>query len=244
MSDADDLRQAFAAGGADAVVKLVREKPDALTRRRLFSLAVRTFGDRADAKRDFDALIAIVRAGVDDALADAAAQTDPNAAARGKDAADALSYDLAENLLEIRPGDTAPRARRHLEAGLAAAQECVRWRAELGRPPAARFSAWFARGAHQLSLGRNDDAAASFERAIEEATKTARAPAALVRGGDTDFIQASAGLGLAKKRKLFDEACEALKTTSARDTGVSAEIAAVALAQMRWFAQRLEEPRP
>jgi hypothetical protein len=241
--DADDVRRAFD-GGADKVVALIRGVPDPAERRRLFGIAARVAGDRSDPARDFDALIAIIHAGVEDALAQAAAETDPTEAARRTEFADALAYDLSDNLAPFRPGDTAPRERRHFEAGLAAAQDCVRRRDDLGKPASSRFAAWWMRGVHQLALGRDEEAAASFERALDLARKAARgAPAAVVRGGDLDVVLSSACLGLATKSRLFDEACDALRTTSARDTGVAAETAAVALAQMRWFARRLAEMR-
>src|SRR5436190_1934609 len=80
------------------------------------------------------------------------------------------------------------------------AKDCIRWRDELGKPAGARFMAWWARGAHELSLGRASDAATSFERALEFARKAAvGAPAAVEPGGDFGVILAAGYMGLATR---------------------------------------------
>src|SRR4051812_28202301 len=129
-----ELAARLASGGAAAVIAFIAGHADAAKRRQLFSVAQREFGRRENAARDLDALIAICRAGIDDGIRQAEAETSPVEAAKRKDFANVLSYNFAADLAECWDGDKVPRARRHFEAGLAAAKDCIRWRDELGKP--------------------------------------------------------------------------------------------------------------
>jgi hypothetical protein len=90
---------------------------------------------------------------------------DEAARRRYTDSYNALSYNFCADLCDCWPEDVLRRSERHFNAGLSAAEDCVRWRDELGKPPVARSRANWARGMHQLSLGRCSEALESFTAA-------------------------------------------------------------------------------
>jgi hypothetical protein len=231
-----------AAAGAAAYVAFVEGFTDRLERRKLYGAASGAMGPRST-ERDLDAACDIARAGIAEGLRQSATETDPAEASRRKDFANVLSYNLAADMAECWPEDSTPRARRHFVAGLAAAEDCVRWREELAKPPGPRQMAFWAKGTHEMSLGMARAAAASFERALEYARQSATtAPAAVVVGGDFGVILSAGYLGIATKSRLFDEACDAFEHTAETTTGEPAQDAAFGLAQLRCFAERLAAP--
>lgn len=242
---AGDLRRALTTGKANAIVNVIRRADTPLRRRQLYAMAQQALARRKDPLRDFDLLVAVVQAGVRDGMQQAGDETDGTEAVRRKSFVDTISFDLAADLAECWPGDTAMRRKHHLEAGLEAARDCVRLRDEIGAPASARSpAAWF-RGAHELSLGRTRDASSSFERALDFARRAASsAPAAVQPGGDFQVILASGALGLATNTDLFRDACAAFDatTTAAGDDAQSAARAKFGAAQLRWFAERLADP--
>ena len=239
---ADELTRLIVSGSAASVVSYIQAMVSPLERRQLFAFAQQAMSKRKDVGRNMDDLVAVARAGIDEGTKQAAAETDPAEAAKRKDFVNVISYNLAADLAECWPDDLTPRAKRHFETGLAAAQQAMRLRDELGKPAAARAMAWWACGAHQLSLGRTADAAASFERSLEFARKACKGAAAVGPGGDFHVMLASGCLGLATKTRLYDEACSAFDATASSATGEAAEDAAFGAAQLRWFAKRLADP--
>jgi hypothetical protein len=240
---AGELRRALATGKANAIVSVIRRADTPLRRRQLYAMAQQALSRRKDPERDFDLLIAVVQAGVRDGMQQAGLAEDAAEAARRKAFVDTISYDLAADLAECWPGDTALRLKHHLEAGLEAARDCVRLRDEIGAPASARSPAAWMRGAHELSLGRGRDAASSFERALDFARRAASsAPAAVQPGGDFQVILASGALGLATHTDLYRDACAAFDATATGSDAQSAARAKFGAAQLRWFAERLADP--
>jgi hypothetical protein len=239
---AEELSRLIEAGAASAVTSYVQALASPLERRQLFAFAQQAMSKRKVEDRDLDVLIAIAHAAMEEGTRQAAAETDPAEAAKRKDFVNVVAYNLAADLAECWPDDLTPRRRAHFETGLAAAQQAVRLRDELGKPAAARAMAWWACGAHQLSLGRGADAASSFERSLEFARKACKGAATVEAGGDFHVMLASGCLGLATKTRLFDEACAAFDATAAKADGEGAEDAAFGSAQLRWFAMRLSDP--
>jgi hypothetical protein len=239
---ADELGRLIVSGSAASVVSYIKAIVSPLERRQLFAFAQQAMSKRKDATRDLDGLVAVARAGIEDGVRQAAAETDPAEAAKRKDFVNAISYNLAADLAECWPDDLTPRTRKHFETGLAAADDAIRLRDELGKPAGQRAMAWWARGAHQLSLGRAADAAASFERSLEFARNACKGAAAVGPGGDFHVMLASGCLGLATKTRLFDEVCAAFDATAASAAGEAAADAASGAAQLRWFARRLADP--
>ena len=240
---AGELRQALATGKANAIMSVIRRADSPLRRRQLFAMAQQALSRRKDAARDFDLLIAVVQAGVRDSMQQAGLEEDPAEGARLKTFVDTIAYDLAADLAECWPGDTARRMKHHFEAGLEASRECVRLRDEIGAPASSRSPAAWIRGAHELSLGRMRDAAVSFERALDFARRAASpAPAVVMPGGDYQVLLASGALGLATNTDLFKDACAAFDETSVGDEPTAAARAKFGAAQLRWFAERLADP--
>ncbi|MGD8396513.1 MAG: hypothetical protein PVF43_13680, partial [Candidatus Eiseniibacteriota bacterium] len=87
------------------------------------------------------------------------------------------------DLADCWPGDATPRTRAHFEAGLAAAEACVRWREALAKGPGPRSMAFWVQGMHLLSLGEAAAATASWQRSLDAAMAAAREQG---RGADVD----------------------------------------------------------
>lgn len=238
-----DLTSRLAREGSAAVVSQILAVPDPSQRRQLFGAVQRHFGNRSSPSRDLDALLVIGRAAIDEAMRQSAAETDPASAATLKDAANASAYSLSADLAECWEGDTAPRARRHFEAGLAAARDCAIWRGELRRNMSSRSMAWWACGVHELSLGRNSHSVSSFERSLECAIEASPYRLAEIEPrADFGVLLASGYLGLAERSGLFEAVCKAFLTAAEGPEGEVSASAAFGLSQLRWYASRIDHP--
>jgi hypothetical protein len=80
-----------------------------------------------------------------------------------KDTGNIFSYNLLADLADCWPDDDLPRERHHFEEGLRAAEDCIRWREELGKPNDRKAMAWWGKGAHLLSLDRANEAVDAFK---------------------------------------------------------------------------------
>ncbi|MCP4547210.1 MAG: hypothetical protein GY835_12195 [bacterium] len=146
------------------------ENPD--ERRQLYFYGQQAFGGRDWSGKDLLIAAEFVRMGITEMLnqsADAGEDSDGL-----KDLGNIMSFNLAADLADCWPGDDLPRDNRHFELGLNAAEDCLRWRAELKRGPNPFAMAWWIKGMHELSLARPAEALASFQQyrqfAIEYAT--------------------------------------------------------------------------
>lgn len=258
LAHRNKLRAALEEGGADKVVAFIQGTADPELRRKLYTLARQVLPERSDAKRGFDDVIGIARAGIAEGLRQAElarARSDANEARECIDFANRVSYNLAADLAECWPGDEARRERRHLEAGLRAAYDCIVWRQELGKPPDRRAMAHWAAGMHQLSLGNLVEALCGFEASFALALQAAAAsstgpelkPEAYVKPG-ADFgvilYYGYAGiarhlLGDASGSRQFEQACAAFEGTIRDSKDEEAlEDAKFGLDQLRWVERR------
>jgi hypothetical protein len=155
------LRAAATAGASVGVIDYVGKLSEA-ERLGAYSYAQRLFGPRSDAAISLDEYTCVVRAGIDEAIRRAASTSDREQAARLTDTANVFSFNLLADLAECWPDDDTARERHHFEEGLRAAEDCVRWRDELGKPPDRKAMGWWGKGMHLLSLGRSDDAVDAF----------------------------------------------------------------------------------
>jgi tetratricopeptide (TPR) repeat protein len=171
----DAMRGAFEAGGAGAVVSFVEGFALPSERRQLYALAMQGLGRQDWPGKTLDGQVALARAAIAEGLRQADSEPDPEEAAKRLDFANALSYDLAADLAPCWPDDARPRERSHHEVGLAAADDCLRWRDRLGKPAGPRSMAFWARGIHLLALGRRDEALEAFERSRDLAREAAAA---------------------------------------------------------------------
>lgn len=242
---AADLKERFAAGGAEAVLAFVRGFEAPIDRRKLFLLAHQTLGTAECPS--LDGYVALMRAAIEDVLAMAAAETDPAERAKRTDFANVLSFNFSAHLAACWPEDARPREERHHREGLAAAERCLAWRRELGKGPGPFALAWWAKGAHELSLGRPSDAAESFERSRESAADALRAAGAEAPpGADFGVVLAEGYRGIALERagdpsgsRTFDAACAAFERTASRGEGEAKEDAEFGLAQIRCMRERV-----
>ena len=159
----------------------------ALEQRVLCLFARQAVSDKDWPGRSLDKLVETARHGIELCLRQSEAEADEELRARRIDTANVISYNLAADLADCWADDGYERAREHFETGLAAAERCVQWRTELGKPPHAHSLAWWAKGMHELSLERNEDARASFARSLEFAREAAE--------GDTSAFGVILGTG-------------------------------------------------
>lgn len=171
----DELQTAMESGGADAVIEFVNGFDDE-ERRKLYSFAQQSwsFYGREWEGKNLDDYIVVAEAGITEGLRQAEAATDPEEANRLKDFVNVLSYNMSADLAECWPGDEVPREKRHFEAGLKAAEDCLRWREELGKGPLPFALAHWAKGMHQMSLGDNANAAKNFRKSFDYGTEYAK----------------------------------------------------------------------
>jgi hypothetical protein len=133
----------------------------------------------------------------------------------------AISYNFAADLADCWPGDTTPRERRHFEAGLQAAEDCVRWRNELNKPPKSFSLAYWAKGYHLLALGHASGAVKSFNLSLGFALRDAQDKGrlgAVSHQSTFDVLLTTAFLGIAELAdgnpqgaRRFDEAMDAFR---------------------------------
>ncbi len=185
----DEMRTRMETGGAAAVADFVAGFNDE-ERRKLYSFAQRAFYGREWAGKSFDGYVDVANAGIAEGLRQAEAATSAEDSAKLVDFANVLSYNLSADLAECWPGDTLPREKRHFEAGLKAAEDCIRWRQELGKGPGPFAMAYWAKGMHQLSLGDVDGAVENFKKSLEYNVEVAK------EEGTAAEVSAEAGFGL------------------------------------------------
>lgn len=237
--------------GPEAVTEFIQGFEDPASRRQLYKLAQRTFGTPSFEVRDLDSLITVVRAGIEEGLRQCAAETNPDAADDLKNFSNVLSYNLAADLAECWPEDNLPRETRHFEAGLSAANDCLRWRRELRKGPYPFSIAWWARGMHEMSLGLFGEAAESFDKALDFGMQAAKT-VGHQHDQETDFnVVLNRGYGgwarnLAGHPSGGDQyrrACERFEQISAANTGEAKSDAEFGLSQLRCIAERITPAR-
>ena len=177
-------------GGVEAVVTHIAAEEDRGTRRGLFSLAFGKLSGEEWSGRSLDGTVIIGRAAIEEGVRQAEEESNPEEAQRRIEFANVLSYNLAADLADCWPEDARPRETHHFEAGLAAAEDCLRWREELRKGPFPFSIAWWAHGMHALSLGRLDGAVSSFGKSLEAAQQVARDQ------GRSDEVGAEATFGV------------------------------------------------
>jgi hypothetical protein len=237
--------EAAARGGAREVARRVFER-DPEARRGLWRLALRRLDDRDSAPRNFELLIDVAQAGIDDSMTLANQAKDAESAASWADAANVLSYNLSAALADCWPDDTAPRETHHFEIGLRAAEDCIRWRWELGKPPDRRGMAYWAAGMHHLSLGHVLESWGAFATAEKLARGTAKGNhgAGVEPDGDFGVILYHGYAGIARwvmgedeGRRDYERACRAFEQTGG-DDAERREDAKFGLEQLRWVERK------
>jgi hypothetical protein len=249
-----ELRSRMEQGGPSAVIEYIDSIPDPETRRTVYAGAQKEFGNREWDGRSFDALIDVATAGIGESLRQALEVGDPEETRKLTDFANRMSYNLAADLAECWPGDEGRREKHHFEAGLRAAEDCVRWRRELGKPPDRRAMAYWAVGMHQMSLGNLYEALGAFETALGlarvQVVGTGREE--IKSGGDFGVVLYYGYRGIARwlletseGRNEYEEACKAFEETIEKFDGEPREDATFGLDQLRWVVKKFRpEPTP
>jgi hypothetical protein len=224
-SDWSELKQLMEAEGAAAVVERIRAVEDAEERRALFLFAHQGFAYQDWEGKNLDDLATVVRAGIDEFLAQAEAAGNADARAKLIDGANVEAYNLAADLAPCWPGDELPREPRHFELGVELGERMLSWREDLDKGPDAFSMAHWALGIHQLFLGEADAAATSFQSAVDYAARAAREgdrTAECVPGGDFSVVLNTGYRGLALSaagddagRELYNTALAAFEGTIA-----------------------------
>lgn len=186
----DEMRTLMEKEGPDAVIEFIAGFDDAEQRRKLFSFGRFAFAMRDWEGKNLDAVVAVANAGIAEGLRQAEAAPSAEEAAKLVDFANVMSYNLSADLAECWPGDTLPRDKRHFEAGLKAAEDCIRWREELGKGPGPFAMAYWAKGMHQLSLGDVAGAVENFEKSYDYNVEVAKEEGAAAE------VSPEAGFGL------------------------------------------------
>jgi len=195
------MKAAAEKDGADGVIKLIAGYEDDLQRRVLymFSRQGLMMGDWEG--KSLDACIAVADAGIAEFLAQSEAAADDETRDRRIDGANVLSYNLSADLAACWPGDETPRETRHFERGYKAAVDCIGWRGLLNKPPGPFSMAYWAKGMHEISLGKYQESVASFTKSLAFAKQDATAgelPATVSAEGTYSVVVGAGYLGLAR----------------------------------------------
>jgi len=242
-----ELKAHMERGGAADVVRYIETIPDPEMRRTVYAAAQKGFANKDWTGKNFDALIEVVTAGIGETLQQALLTENGEETWKLTEFANILSYNLSADLAECWPGDENPRERRHFEAGLRAAEDCVRWRRELGKPPERRAMAYWAVGMHQLSLGNSYEALGAFETAagLSRVAVVGTGRDEIKAGGDFAVLLYAGYLGIARwvlgeagGKEAFESACAAFEETAEKYDGEQREDATFGLNQLRWVATK------
>lgn len=245
----EELRDTMERGGASEVIRTIEAISDRETRRTVYAIAQKGFANKEWQGKNFDALIEVVSAGIGETLRQALEADDGETTWKLTDFANLLSYNLAADLAECWPNDEAPRERHHFEAGLRAAEDCVRWRRELAKPPDRRAMAYWAVGMHQMSLGNIWEALGAFETAsgLARLAVVGTGRDDVKPGGDFGVVLYAGYLGLARwllgepaGRAEFEQACTAFEETTAKSNRDQKDDAAFGADQLRWVARKFK----
>jgi hypothetical protein len=169
------MQEAMEQQGPAGVQSVIEAFEDPAERRQLYVFGHRAFSGRDWQGKNLDQVAEFTRLGIAALLEQAQAADEAETGKQLTNTANAMSFNLAADLADCWPGDDVPRETRHFEQGLEAAMKCIRWREELDATPEQFSIAWWARGMHELSLGRHADSLASFTKSRDYAVESAGA---------------------------------------------------------------------
>ena len=174
--------------GSEAVIRMI-ESVDGPERTQLYHFARGAFALREWDNKRLDPIIDVCQAGIEH-MTRASELEDANV----------MAYNLAADLAPCWPGDDLPRDPHHFEAGLNAADQCVSWRAELGKGPAGLALAHWARGIHLMARPNEADQAMTTALDCAVADAEANGKIGVVSADAPDIVILSAGYcGLAAR---------------------------------------------
>ncbi len=234
------LQMQMGAGGSKPAIRFISRFEDPIERLKLYLFAQNAYQHREWTNKNLQHQIEVAEAGIAEGLAQAEAAEDPGVKAKRTDFANVVSYNLAAMLADCWEGDPLPRGQEHYERGLRAAEDCLKWRAELGKGPFAFSIAHWAKGMHLLSLGRLEEAVRSFGDSLAAAEQNAREESGGEPDPERDFgVALGRGfVGVARVvsgdsagRDEYEAACRAFEVMAADES--KARDAVFGLAQLR-----------
>lgn len=254
-----ELKAALELGGVEAGIQYIRDHNDPLERRVLFVFARQGMNGRSDAfeggleSPSLDWLVATADAGIAELLSQAAAESDPELRKQRINSANVISYNLGSDLADCWPKDELPRSEAHHRRGVKAGEDCIRWRIELEKPPAALSMAYWVRGVHRLALGELEPARQDWAAALQQSELDAQAsgqptdlsPEAgfsiLLGQGNLGLVEAL--LGLPGGRERFERALAVFKEQQSGDDKEKAEDAEWGVAQLEVLYNKRLRPQ-
>ena len=217
----DSIKNAAAAGGADAVIAVIRGFTEDSQRRVLYVFARRALvlGDGNDI--DFDVYIRVCDAGIEDILKQAESAPDEETRRARLHTLHVISYNLAADLADCWPDDDAPRTEAHHHRGIRAAEDCLRWTRERDGGAHPLSISYWALGIRRFSLGQTTATIEAWEKSLEYANKEAEAKSQgtnVDANGAFGVVLGAGWLGLARwrdgddgGRMQYEEAVAAFK---------------------------------
>ena len=161
------LRQKLENGGAEAAISWIDYSfSDELDRLVLFLFARQGMVVGEWHGKNLDTCVQFADAAIAECLSQSAKATDEETRNRRLDSANTASYNLAADLAWCW-NDGMDRDTRHHERGLKAAQECLKWRRQLGKGPWPMSMAFWAEGVHRLALSDFSGALVSMQKALD-----------------------------------------------------------------------------
>jgi hypothetical protein len=231
--------------GPAALVDWLQAAQSDETRRKLFAQAFQHLDQRSWANADLDAQVAVARGAIAEYLRQAEQHSvdDDELSRKLRDSANALSYNLAASLADCWPDDDLPREARHYTEGFAAAENCVRWREELGKGPRSLSMAHWARGIHLLGLRDFTGALEAWQTSqgyANQAAREAGKPEGAVADGDFNAILGQGFVGIGRMlsgdaagQADFDSALDVFNAQLAGEEEPRREDAQIGLGQLR-----------
>lgn len=243
-----ELKAAMERGGVEAGIEHILAYSDPLERRVLFVFARQGMNGRPEAfegglaQPSLDWLVAMGDAGIAELLAQAEAESDPEVRKQRTNSANVISYNLGADLADCWPNDSLPRTEAHHRRGVKAGDDCIRWRIELEKPPAAHSMAYWVRGIHRLALGELEAARQDWVEALRQAELDAQAngqPTELSPEAGFSILLGQGNLGLVEAllgqpggRERFERALAIFREQQAGDDEERAEDAEWGIAQL------------
>ncbi|MCC7477438.1 hypothetical protein IT575_03175 [bacterium] len=244
------LQEICEGSGADGLIAWLSAARSDETRRKLFGQAQQQLDLRSWPAGNLDDYIQVSRAGIAEYVrqSDELALDDPQLSVKLLDSANAMSYNLSASLADCWPGDELPRERRHHSEGFNAAENCVRWRQQLGKGPYSLQMAYWAGGVHLLALEDLTGALQYFEQELEAALAYSREQGKSEESGaEADFclLLAHGCRGIARMlsgdregQAEYEAAMDAFNEQLASDNSELREDAEIGLGQLRKLYQR------
>jgi hypothetical protein len=169
----DDIRRAAIEGGGVGVVEMIAAQPTFGERLVLYTLTRQALSPASGVPGALDILGDVADAATGECEALLSLTSDRNSVQELLRALHMLNFNLAADLADCWPDDDRPRERRHFERGLDAADYLLGPLFQGAVAPRALANDHWVKGMHQLSLGRADGAAASWEEALANAREAA-----------------------------------------------------------------------